>query len=502
MPNAAPFTPAQSPVIIDNEMTTTRRFTLVASITALGSYQLTSDFGSLPTTFSSVLAVEGERTTDDREIVPNALRWRELPIPLNINHDRDVSQIVGRIDTITRQQAPDGVYELHAKGIFDLGSDVGREAARKVSEGFLRGISMELEIEEHEILQEGDCDDEEIGGGENCHRVMRVIKGRIMGAGLVGQPAFARAAVVTGDEVLPEGNPDGRPLAASALLLIDDCEDCDEPIEPVLIGLNDQVLIASSVPLNPPSIWFAEPDHDSLIPLTVTPEGRVFGYIAGLTECHTGYEGQCLRVPRSSHNYEFFLTGELTTDDDVLIPVGQLTIGNGHASLNASPAAAKAHYDGGPGAIQWADVTCGEDRHGIWVAGAVRPGVSAETLRAARATAPSGDWRRIRGSLELIAVTQVPVPGYPIPRAVAASLYVDDILNTPQLPSVRMADNQAFALIAAGRVTPSSVANATYATLLTRIDALSARCDLLERIIESMDIAPAYREQMVQAIRG
>jgi hypothetical protein len=42
-------------------------------------------------------------------------------------------------------------------------------------------------------------------------------------------------------------------------------------------------------------------------------------------------------------------------------------------------------------------------------------------IRALRASAPSGDWRPINGSLELVAVCQVNVPGFPIARALVAS---------------------------------------------------------------------------------
>jgi hypothetical protein len=42
-------------------------------------------------------------------------------------------------------------------------------------------------------------------------------------------------------------------------------------------------------------------------------------------------------------------------------------------------------------------------------------------IRALRASAPSGDWRPVNGSLELVAVCQVNVPGFPIARAMVAS---------------------------------------------------------------------------------
>jgi hypothetical protein len=68
-----------------------------------------------------------------------------------------------------------------------------------------------------------------------------------------------------------------------------------------------------------------------------------------------------------------------------------------------------------------ADVAAGEDAFGIWVAGALRPDATPEQVRALRASAPSGDWRPIGGRLELVAVCQVNVPGFPVARACVAS---------------------------------------------------------------------------------
>jgi hypothetical protein len=99
--------------------------------------------------------------------------------------------------------------------------------------------------------------------------------------------------------------------------------------------------------------------------------------------------------------------------------VGQLTLAGGHASLQADAQAAAKHYDDTASAI--ADVHAGEDDYGIYVAGSLRPEATEAQIRALRASAPSGDWRPINGNLELVAVCQVNVPGFPIARAMVAS---------------------------------------------------------------------------------
>jgi 2'-5' RNA ligase len=71
-----------------------------------------------------------------------------------------------------------------------------------------------------------------------------------------------------------------------------------------------------------------------------------------------------------------------------------------------------------------ADVTIGEDRHGIWVAGKLRPGVSDADVATLRGSALSGDWRPIGGNLELAGILAVNNPGFLVDRheALAASL--------------------------------------------------------------------------------
>jgi hypothetical protein len=116
-----------------------------------------------------------------------------------------------------------------------------------------------------------------------------------------------------------------------------------------------------------------------------------------------------------------------------MVPVGRLTLGTGHADLSMSAAAASEHYDNTGVAI--ADVAAGEDEHGIWLAGALRPGATDEQIRALRASPPSGDWRPINGALEMVGVLCVNVPGFPIPR-----------------PRARVAAGIPQAIVAAGAV--------------------------------------------------
>lgn len=201
--------------------------------------------------------------------------------------------------------------------------------------------------------------------------------------------------------------------------------------EPVADGIHDAdpewrgmiredvaALIASTFPVRPPRKWFDDPGLSGVTPLTVESTGRVFGHIATWKQSHIGMAGG-VRAPRSRSKYAFFQTGALECDDGTYTNVGQITLAGGHAALDASVAEAVAHYDNTQSAVM--DVAAGEDRHGIWVAGALRPDVDEVRLRSLRASSVSGDWRPINGNLELVAVCAVNVPGFPLPRARVAS---------------------------------------------------------------------------------
>lgn len=166
----------------------------------------------------------------------------------------------------------------------------------------------------------------------------------------------------------------------------------------------------ATAPLVPPRAWFQNPRFAGPSPIKVTDEGRVLGHVAVWGTCHIGFTEQCVTPPSSATSYAHFLTGEVLTEDGSRVPVGQITLGTGHAPLNANAARAALHYDHTGSAV--ADVTAGEDEHGIWVSGALRPGVSPEQVRTLMASDVSGDWRRIGAGLELVAVLAVNVPGF------------------------------------------------------------------------------------------
>ena len=169
-------------------------------------------------------------------------------------------------------------------------------------------------------------------------------------------------------------------------------------------------LTASAALSTKPSVAFSDPAFTEPTPLTIEGD-RIFGHLAVWGVCHIGVRDVCTVAPHSTANYGYFRTGTVMTDEG-RVRVGNITMGTGHASLRASAKAAVAHYDNTGTVV--ADIVCGEDQHGIWFSGLLRPNLTTEQVDALQASALSGDWRDTAHGLELVAALAVPVPGFPI----------------------------------------------------------------------------------------
>lgn len=367
----------------------------------------------MPIPWNATLAVEGVETSDRRLIMPNALSWRELPIPLMAiitdSHGgmpTTQSVNVGRIETIMRVPADDlalGAQRLVATGVFDDTDPVAAGIARKVGERYLRGVSVDVgDVEsEFEILAE----DED---GWPTDWLDRMTAGRIGMATICGMPAFEACVIELAAE---------DAMAASAAL----------PALPADLTAHavdgpGWSLVAAGGPLAAPRAWFDDPQLDGPTALTITDDGRVYGHVALWGIPHLAIPGAY--APRSKTGYAHFLTGSHVCDDGTELPIGKLTSGIGHAPVRGiTREQAEAHYYDNSDAV-WALVTAGEDEWGPWVAGTVKPGISDERIVEVRACGLSGDWRKYGGHLEMVAALSVPTGGFPIPRVgLAASAF-------------------------------------------------------------------------------
>lgn len=395
------------------------------------------DYAGDTAPWEGVLAVEGIVTGDGREFAEGALSWAELPVPLRWNIEdshggeaRTKAVNVGRIDRVWR----DG-NKIMGAGVLDLSDDQGRRAYDKIKGQFLRGVSIDADsIADADVEfvwpQDVNAGTEE-GGDDDLFEMLfaqpeKVIfhGGRIRAATLVDIPAFSEAYIALLDEAgaVVAG---GTPVTEAELLTLQEAERPPAPLAPVT---------AAAGVFRPPVDWFSDPKLSLPTPITVTDDGRIYGHAAQWGSCHIGQEGVCVQPPHEDA-HPYYRTGEVVCADGSRVAVGQITVGTGHAPLHYGASPAAEHYDNTGAAV--ADVAVGNDAHGIWVAGAVRPGADPLKVYELQAAGQvSGDWRRIGGALRLVGLLAVNVPGFPVPKMRA-----------------RVASGEPQALVAAGRPT-------------------------------------------------
>lgn len=213
----------------------------------------------------------------------------------------------------------------------------------------------------------------------------------------------------------------------------------DAGMEPEPFSLRP-VTAGAAVPMadhRPDASRFTDPKLSGYTGIVITDDGYLYGHVAPWNACHIGYDGECVTAPREDV-HDHFMTGEVVCSDGSRAAVGQITIGTGHASLYMGAKPAADHYDNTGTAV--ADVAVGNDKHGIWVAGMIRPGADPASVFELRAAGRvSGDWRRIGGKLRLVGLLGVNVAGF---------------LRDDTRTRARVAGGQPMALVAAGVTAP------------------------------------------------
>lgn len=379
-----------------------------------------------PAAWVSDLAFEGAATEDGRYILPGALSWRELPLSLGVIYDTPHADMVmaapvcGRIDrmefadtNMDGEPLVAGVRAVRGYGEFDTAGDDGAEVARMVGDETMRGVSVDLAVDDWcyrdpetgELIEPDDVSDAEMERAFFGELQYAVRAGTIMAATVCPTPAFADARIA----LVADGR---RVLRMWA------------PLRILMATLN-----ASAAPVAPQTEWFYRQEPDRLTPLTYEDSGEVYGHIAGWESCHTGRAGVCFKPPRSPSGYAYFNLGEIRCADGGRVSCGQIFFHGEHAPMTMTAQRVHDHY--AHSGLVGADVRAIDGRHGIWVSGALRSSLTPEQAREFMAAKPSGDWRQMRpgGSLELTAVLAVNDPGYPVPRGVVAS--ADDADGEP-----------------------------------------------------------------------
>jgi hypothetical protein len=167
--------------------------------------------------WEGVLVVEGTTTGDGREFAKESLTWSDLPISLRWNKEdshggepHTVAVNVGRIDKIWREKK-----QIKGSGVFNLSEEDGQRAYQLVKDGFLSGISVDVDdVKDADIelvwpdTGPGEDGEEESDAADDIFNMLfaqpeKVIfhAGRIRAATLCDIPAFVEARVQIVDAV-------------------------------------------------------------------------------------------------------------------------------------------------------------------------------------------------------------------------------------------------------------------------------------------------------------
>jgi len=173
-----------------------------------GDNLVTDEDAAIP--WHGVLAPEDVMSGDGRKFGKDALRWRDLPLPLSWQkvtapgHDGGV--VVGRIDEVWR----DGNL-IKASGVFFPGQDEADEAIGLIADGGIRGVSVDVDDASMELQNRSGGDWSE--GDDPQDAVTVFPDGRVCGATLCAIPAFAEAFVGLGE--WPAEGEEDKSLTAS-----------------------------------------------------------------------------------------------------------------------------------------------------------------------------------------------------------------------------------------------------------------------------------------------
>lgn len=364
----------------------------------------------------------GRKTGDRRQFDVETLQWQEegataasLEIPLGYQYERshggttDKTARVGRIDSIERVGD-----ELMARGVIDLKAPWGPEAATlmgtRENPGILAGVSILIDENpdmdglsvEYQFAEGCELASEDEEFNPACAEPERTIVtdgARIRGVDLVDIPAYAEARMYLDaelpDDMMASEDDTAETLTASAYTI--------------------------TIPELPPVEWFSEPTEVPEIgAITVTEDGRFFGYLAPRHVAHRGFQKKRVTVPVGNVDYGIWMNRATLVDDGkggyTKIATGPITMDCGHAPMNAAVkgAARQAHYDNACSVVATARV--GENARGVWIAGSLIPGISVEQVAKMMACQLSGDWgphREKPGKRELAGALLVPRPGFP-----------------------------------------------------------------------------------------
>ena len=421
--------------------------------------------GMLPERWTSTTGIAFQEQPDpERDFTQCQWSFRDptvYPLPVMLQTETEVghfgAQLAGFMDVVVAGDTPTA-----SGGFWDC--DAGRQLRNMLLSGHRFGVSVDpTDVSMEYVCLEQDED------GWCMEGVMRFLTYEIGGMTATPFPAFANATMEldTGDAAAAAAEPAPMAVAAAggsaAFLRV-------STRTPTAEEVADIVGSQMAAPVEPPRAWFFEPepemgdprlveqDDGSLAcPLTITPEGQVYGHLARWGQCHVANPqgpNLCVTPPDDDEDgYPSFRVASVRCDDGTEVPTGALIAGCDHPSIRLSAIEARDEY--AHNGVGWADVAAIAGVYGPWISGALRPELTPLQVRVLRGSSLSGDWRETverPGRLSLIAGLATNVPGYPVARAaVVASAGL--ALATPSVRA-RQQGGRVVAITASGVVAP------------------------------------------------
>lgn len=227
---------------------------------------------------------------------------------------------------------------------------------------------------------------------------------------------------------------------------------------------------------------FAAPNLRRPTHPTMGDDGRIYGHLATWDVAHRSIQHARVLPPKSPSNYDnFHTTPPIKLDNGERLAVGRLTVGTGHADIEANGIAAMAHYDNT--GTCFALVRVYETDIGIEFSGVAAPWATPEQIEMGLSAPLSGDWRDFGRGRDLIAALAVNTPGFPIRGR-------DDVEGRP------------VALLASAGRLPSRARRGDVSALSKSeiTDAVAAGIALAEQRRQEVELAASLKAQREAAL--
>lgn len=317
-----------------------------------------------------------------RRIEAGSLVWdlEEEGIPIVVEHDGGVNSVVGRLDTAVNTDAGmEVVGRLFEPGEADKESF--EKLVNMIEENAV-GWSIRMAEETGTVRfldgTEPEMDDEGVTFQVEPLMELTITHARVRHLAIVDTPAFPGARPILGE----------MPVAASAKLAV-----------------------------TFPATHFEKWVSKDLMPLHVTPDGRIMGHAAGEGCFRNGDKfGSCQKYTADPDpEMRNFHTATVTLDDGEVIRAGNLTCASLHASVSMTHAEQRRHHE--DTSTVWARVRAWNDSRGrLCISGSVIPGLDERLLKQVAGQAISVETWPVPGvtGLTLVGAHSVPVPAWPV----------------------------------------------------------------------------------------